>query len=156
MTQTPPTTNEPGDDMAGDGFAVDDAIVDAAGTDDSKQNADEDPIVVPHSDDAPGAEAPAIEVQPDAPAQPEARTRTKPFRKKFTTVRLDPASAARQSRIALFAWDKLGGKDGASAFLNSHDDALGGRPLDLAVASDAGLAAVEQAITARAASGTGG
>jgi hypothetical protein len=155
MTHTPPTTNEPADDMAGDGFAVDDAIVDAAGSDDNGDQGSDDAIVVPDSGDAPGAEAP-IEAKAEAPAEPEARPRTKPFRKKFTTVRLDPASAARQSRIALFAWDKLGGKDGASAFLNSHDDELGGRPLDLAVASDAGLAAVEEAISARAASGARG
>ena len=37
------------------------------------------------------------------------------------------------------------------AFLNTHDEALGGRPLDLAVASAEGLVAVEQAMAARAA-----
>ena len=34
----------------------------------------------------------------------------------------------------------------AVAFLNDHHDALGGRPLDIATASDAGLAAVEAAL----------
>ncbi|MEN3749616.1 antitoxin Xre/MbcA/ParS toxin-binding domain-containing protein [Sphingomonas sp. HF-S3] len=147
MTDTPPTEPE---------TQTDAPAIDAPAPDGPGPDGDPAPIIVPDSDTAPGAEPPIrLDAEAD-PAQPEARPRTKPFRKKFTTVRLDPASAARQSRIALFAWDKLGGKDGASAFLNSHDDALGGRPLDLAVASDAGLAAVEQAITARAASGTGG
>lgn len=33
--------------------------------------------------------------------------------------------------------------DEAMAFLNTHHEGLGGRPLDIATASDAGLAAVE-------------
>lgn len=73
-----------------------------------------------------------------------------PFRRKFTAVRLAPESAERQSRVALLAWNTLGGEQ-AMAFLNAHDDALGGRPLDLAVASADGCEAVERAIAARAA-----
>lgn len=34
----------------------------------------------------------------------------------------------------------------AVAFLNAHNDTLGGRPLDIATASDDGLAAVEAAL----------
>lgn len=37
----------------------------------------------------------------------------------------------------------------AVAYLNGHDDGLGGRPLDVATASDAGLAAVEAALERR-------
>lgn len=37
----------------------------------------------------------------------------------------------------------------AVAYLNGHDDGLGGRPLDVATASDAGLAAVEAALEGR-------
>lgn len=38
----------------------------------------------------------------------------------------------------------------AIAFLNQHHDVLGGRPLDIATASDAGLTAVEAALKQRA------
>lgn len=71
--------------------------------------------------------------------------RTKPFRRKFTTTRLSPESLERQSRVTLHAWNLLG-SEAAIAFLNSHDPELGGRPLDLAVASLAGCEAVERAI----------
>ena len=40
------------------------------------------------------------------------------------------------------------GQSEARAFLNSHHAGLGGRPLDLAVASQAGLSAVETALGA--------
>ncbi|WP_139810157.1 hypothetical protein [Sphingomonas azotifigens] len=73
----------------------------------------------------------------------------KQFRSTFGMPRPSPDSLERQSRVALLAWNLLGG-DAAIAFLNSHDEALGGRPLDLAVASPVGCEAVEQAITARA------
>lgn len=36
--------------------------------------------------------------------------------------------------------------EAAVAFLNTHNDELGGRPLDIATASDDGLAAVEAAL----------
>lgn len=74
------------------------------------------------------------------------------FRKKFTTVRLPADSAVRQGRVATLAFEKLG-RDAATEFLNTFDEALGARPLDLAVASDDGLRAVEQAIAKRAGSG---
>lgn len=84
-------------------------------------------------------------------AQTPARAQRKPFRNKFSAPRLSPESAERQGRITMLAWRMLGGREAAIAFLNNHDDALGGRPLDLAVASAAGCEAVEQAIAARAA-----
>lgn len=84
-------------------------------------------------------------------AAPGERAQTKPFRKQFQSARLDPQSAERQGRAARIAFEALG-RDAATLFLNGHDDALGGRPLDLAVASAEGLAAVEQAIAARKAS----
>lgn len=65
------------------------------------------------------------------------------FRKRFDTVRLAPDAAKRQGQAATAAWMKLG-KEGSILFLNTHDDSLGGRPIDLAVASAAGLAAVEK------------
>ncbi|MDT8759417.1 hypothetical protein MZO42_11985 [Sphingomonas psychrotolerans] len=64
-------------------------------------------------------------------------------------MRLSPESVERQSRVTLLAWNLLGG-DSAIAFLNAHSDVLCGRPLDLAVASEAGCEAVERAISTRA------
>ena len=93
-----------------------------------------------------GGEEP--EVHESAEDQRPAR---KPFRKRFTENRLSPESAERQGRVTMLAWEKLGGTDAAREFLNSFDEALGGRPLDLAVASTEGLRAVENAIAERAA-----
>jgi len=49
---------------------------------------------------------------------------------------------SRQGRAVKLAIAALG-NTGAMAFLNRHHDGLCGRPLDLAIGSDAGLAAVE-------------
>ncbi|WP_404334319.1 hypothetical protein AB2M62_12930 [Sphingomonas sp. MMS12-HWE2-04] len=96
------------------------------------------------------AGAPEPEADPAAPAP----AKMQKFRRKFTTVRLSDESAARQSKVTLLAWNTMGG-EAAMAFLNAHQESLGGRPLDLAVASADGCAAVEQAIAAHAAP-TGG
>ncbi len=96
--------------------------------------------------------------EPETEATPETDTangdppKAKFFRKKFNAVRLPAESAARQGQVATMAFLKLG-REGATAFLNTFDETLGGRPLDLAVASDDGLRAVEQAIAKRAESG---
>ncbi|MBD8679825.1 antitoxin Xre/MbcA/ParS toxin-binding domain-containing protein [Sphingomonas sp. CFBP 13720] len=73
------------------------------------------------------------------------------FRRKFTTVRLTPEQAARQGQVATTAFRLFGERDAAVAFLNAHDDDLGGRPLDLAIASAEGLATVEASMAARTA-----
>lgn len=62
--------------------------------------------------------------------------------------RSSAGSLEQQSRVALLAWNLLGG-DAAIQFLHVHQDALSGRPLDLAVASPIGREAVELAITVR-------
>lgn len=54
---------------------------------------------------------------------------------------------SRQGRVVKSALTALGNA-GALAFLNRHHDGLCGRPLDLAVGSDAGLAAVEAVLGA--------
>jgi uncharacterized protein (DUF2384 family) len=54
----------------------------------------------------------------------------------------------RQLRAVRSAQAALGSVDAVRAFLNSHHDRLEGRPIDLAVASEAGLIAVEAAISA--------
>jgi uncharacterized protein (DUF2384 family) len=56
---------------------------------------------------------------------------------------------ARHARVVEAARAALGGA-GANAFLNHHHAGLHGRPLDLAVASDAGLEAVETALCVEA------
>jgi len=58
---------------------------------------------------------------------------------------LSPDEGRRQGR-AVRAAQALGDVEAVRAFLNTPHETLGGRPLDLAVASDAGLAAVEAAI----------
>ena len=83
---------------------------------------------------------------------PEASARKpeyKRFRRRFDTVRLSPEAAARQGRAATLAFEKFRDSASVVAFLNTHDDALGGRPIDLAVESAEGLNAVEAALAGR-------
>lgn len=70
------------------------------------------------------------------------------FRKAFNAPRLTPEEAARQGRATNLALAAFGSSD-AIAFLNTHDEGLGGRPIDLAVAGGDGMARVEAAIVAR-------
>lgn len=76
----------------------------------------------------------------------EERPKGRNFRRPFNAVRLDPAAAVRQGRAATLAWEKFRDSAAVIAFLNTHDDALGARPIDLAVASNAGLEAVERVL----------
>lgn len=68
------------------------------------------------------------------------RTRTGPV--------LSPDEGKRQSRAVRSAQAALGSVDAVRAFLNTHHPSLDARPIDLAVASEAGLIAVEAAISA--------
>lgn len=70
----------------------------------------------------------------------------KPFRRRSDQPRLSREEAERQGRASTLAFMALKDSGKAVAFLNGHDDALGGRPIDLAVASPEGLRAVEAAI----------
>lgn len=86
--------------------------------------------------------------------------------KKSSLPRLTREEMIRQGRIVNVAQAALADLASVRSFLNTHHDGLGGRPIDLAVASDAGLAAAEAAIGHHAAaprmaaeapeSGTGG
>jgi|GEM_PF-2296360 len=70
-----------------------------------------------------------------------------PFRKrgrKGPTLSQDEGK--RQGQAVRAAQAALGSVDAVRAFLNSHHERLDGRPIDLAVASEAGLIAVEAAI----------
>ena len=82
----------------------------------------------------------------DAPAE-GGRPQYKRFRRPFNAVRLAPDAAARQGRAASVAYDKFKDFAQVKEFLNAHNDDLGGRPIDLAVASPEGLAAVEAFLT---------
>jgi hypothetical protein len=73
----------------------------------------------------------------------------RPFRKPYTKDLMPADAVARQGKITTIAWEKMREPGGAIAWLNAHDDALGGRPIDLATASVEGFAAVEAAIAAR-------
>jgi hypothetical protein len=72
----------------------------------------------------------------------------KPFRNRLKSPRLAPDAAARQGRASRIAFETLRQPEAVIAFLNTHDEGLGGRPLDLAVASVEGLQKVEQALAA--------
>ena len=67
---------------------------------------------------------------------------------KKSTPRLSRDEQVRQGRVVNSAHAALPSTEAVRAFLNTHHDGLRGRPLDLAVASDAGLLAVEAAIEA--------
>ena len=74
----------------------------------------------------------------------------RPFQKHSNSPRLEPDQAARQGRISRLAFETLRQPATVIAFLNTHDERLGGRPIDLAVASPQGLASVERALSALA------
>jgi len=75
-----------------------------------------------------------------------------PFRKRRPKLKpLSHEAGRRQGRIVRTAQAALGDVEAVRAFLNSHHAALDGRPLDLAVASEAGLIAVEAAIASEGA-----
>lgn len=67
-------------------------------------------------------------------------------RSKFSQPRLAPEEAARQGAAASHAFKILQDRDRVLAFLNGHDESLGGRPIDIAIASDEGLAAVTETL----------
>jgi len=77
------------------------------------------------------------------------------FRKARTGPMLSRDEGQRQGRAVKSALAALGSAD-ARAFLNAHHDGLRGRPLDLALASDAGLEAVEAALGAETRRGAAG
>jgi uncharacterized protein (DUF2384 family) len=75
------------------------------------------------------------------------------FRKAKKGPVLSRDESVRQGRAVRSAQAALGSVEAVRAFLNSHDETLSGRPIDLAVASEAGLIAVEAAIARQAGNG---
>ncbi len=61
---------------------------------------------------------------------------------------LSPEAKDRQAQAVRSAQEALGDIEAIRAFLNTVHPKLGVRPLDLAIESDDGLAAVEQALKA--------
>ena len=70
------------------------------------------------------------------------------FQKRVATPRLAPDQVARQGQVSRLAFEALRQPAAVIAFLNTHDAALGGRPIDLAIASPEGLLSVERALAA--------
>jgi hypothetical protein len=70
-------------------------------------------------------------------------------RNRFVGVKLSPRAAERQGLVVKLALNNFAAPGAATAFLNTVHDGLGGRPIDLAVASDEGLRAVEALLAAK-------
>lgn len=79
-----------------------------------------------------------------------ARASTNPFRRRRSFAPLPPQEARRQGAISTLAFQLLGGRDPALAFLNGECAELLGRPIAIATLSDAGFAIVEREIRSRA------
>lgn len=62
------------------------------------------------------------------------------------SARLTPAASRRQGETTRMAMMLLG-REAAIEFMNTHDVGLGGRPIDLAIASDEGRSRVERALS---------
>jgi len=93
---------------------------------------------------------PAATIDDTVPAAAPAKPRM-PFRRFVAKTRMTPDDARRQSSIVQAAWKSFGEREPAMAFLNTHQDDLDGRPLDIATASDEGLAAVQKMLDERGA-----
>jgi len=74
-----------------------------------------------------------------------ARPRRKAFVKRFGELRLSPDEAKRQGLIVQLAHGLLG-RDEAILFLNTKNETLGARPLDIAISGEAGFSIVETAL----------
>lgn len=74
-----------------------------------------------------------------------ARPRQKAFVKRFGSERLSPDRARRQGLIVHLAHALLG-REEAIAFLNTDNETLGARPLDIAMSGEAGFSIVKTAL----------
>jgi hypothetical protein len=82
-----------------------------------------------------------------APLQPQEVGRGVPSSRTFrrsASSRSTPEQLRRQDSVVRLAWRSLGASDPVIAFLNTHNEHLGGQPLYLALDSDAGLLRVER------------
>ena len=67
-----------------------------------------------------------------APRVPEKRT----FRRPGPLIRFTPDQSRRQNELIRGAWEALRTKEAVIAFPNTHDEALGGEPLRIALARE--------------------
>jgi hypothetical protein len=79
--------------------------------------------------------------------EPVAPTKRLRFRRS-RGLSLSPEREKRQWLITNLAFASLGGRDAAISFLNTHNDALGARPIDRAMSNASGYAAVAEVIHA--------
>lgn len=77
--------------------------------------------------------------EPDNARPEQDRPTMMRFKRRQPAVRMPADEARRQGTVVTLAFAALGERDAALAFLNGHDDTLGGRPLDIAIASEHGL-----------------
>ena len=89
--------------------------------------------------------SPEVTTEADTPAVAPA-PRRQMFTRRAAKVAMPADAAARQGRVAMLAWETLGDGEAVRTFLNTHDDALGARPIDLATQSEAGLTTVSTMI----------
>jgi uncharacterized protein (DUF2384 family) len=80
----------------------------------------------------------------DTSAETQQKPRTRTFRKFEAPVRYSPEQAKRLDELLRRAWSSLPSKDAAIAFLNTQSDSLGGKPMNIALQSDAGLESVKE------------
>lgn len=71
-----------------------------------------------------------------------------PFNKRFRGDPMPKDQQVRQGQVVRSAHAELKSAEAVRAFLNAHNGLLGGRPLDIATASDGGLARVERYMSA--------
>lgn len=94
----------------------------------------------------------SLEAGPDIAAEVVAQAprakRPQMFTRRAAKIPMPADAAARQGRIAMLAWETLGDGEAVRTFLNTHDDALGARPIDLATGSEAGLTTVAATLAA--------
>ncbi|AMK20090.1 MULTISPECIES: hypothetical protein [Sphingobium] len=76
---------------------------------------------------------------------PSPSPRRRAFTNRHVELRISPDQARRQGLITHLAFVLMGHTE-AIRFLNTHNDSLGARPLDLAIADSVGYATVESAI----------
>ena len=80
----------------------------------------------------------------DTSAEPQPKRQTRTFRKFNAPVRYSPEQAKRLDEVLRRVWSILPSKDAAVAFLNTRSETIGGKPLSLALESDAGLESVKK------------
>lgn len=73
------------------------------------------------------------------------------FKRRFQGTLLSSEEKVRQGRVVKSAQAALPSTAAVRSFLNTHHETLGGRPLDLATVSAAGLLRVERFMQAEAA-----